>query len=258
MEESLRKARAGKKPWEPPFRRQQLSRTKPVGESPGGPGHFVADASSRRKTGREMEEQGIARRLFPPDPVPEDNKVEQNDPRSPTSLSLLQQSQQSLRQRATPQDHSKDQHDNYSDSAREKLAKHTSVRSTPQGQNLVESLPSPLDGTQMHYSSNTPQSVPSATTKQPPSSVCKNSDHDPSITVKGASKASCKAPKSGLPLWQALLVAMGFIIFVFAFAIIVAHCLAWFIVYRTEARLGEMRSGLLRGGEMKLCLCGRG
>jgi hypothetical protein len=34
-----------------------------------------------------------------------------------------------------------------------------------------------------------------------------------------------------------------------------AHCLAWFIVYKTEARLGEVRKGLLRGGDMRVCLC---
>ncbi|KAH6639429.1 hypothetical protein C7974DRAFT_131125 [Boeremia exigua] len=58
--------------------------------------------------------------------------------------------------------------------------------------------------------------------------------------------------------WHALLVTMGLILFIFAFAILVAHCLAWFLVYKTEARLGDVRSGLLRGGEMKLCLCGKG
>jgi uncharacterized membrane protein len=77
-------------------------------------------------------------------------------------------------------------------------------------------------------------------------------------TPKKESKASGKAPRLGLPLWQVLLVIMGCIIFVFAFAILIAHCLAWFLVYKTEARLGEVRAGLLRGGEMKLCLCGRG
>jgi hypothetical protein len=61
-----------------------------------------------------------------------------------------------------------------------------------------------------------------------------------------------------MALWQILLITMGFIIFVFAFAILVAHCLVWSLVYKTEARLGEVRAGLLRGGEMKLCLCGRG
>jgi hypothetical protein len=42
------------------------------------------------------------------------------------------------------------------------------------------------------------------------------------------------------------------------FAMLIAHCLAWFIVYKTEARLGEARRGLVQGGEMKLCLCARG
>ena len=71
-------------------------------------------------------------------------------------------------------------------------------------------------------------------------------------------RTTSTAPKAGMALWQTLLITMGFIIFVFAFAVLVAHCLAWFLVYKTEARLGEVRAGLLRGGEMKLCLCGRG
>lgn len=79
----------------------------------------------------------------------------------------------------------------------------------------------------------------------------------------GATKSAPQEPsrttdKERMPLWQVLLVAMGFAIFVFAFAVLVAHSLAWFLVYKTEARLGEVRAGLLRGGEMKLCLCGRG
>ena len=49
--------------------------------------------------------------------------------------------------------------------------------------------------------------------------------------------------------------AMGVILFIFAFAILIAHCLAWFIVYKTEARLGELHKGVLRGGDMRVCLC---
>lgn len=45
------------------------------------------------------------------------------------------------------------------------------------------------------------------------------------------------------------------IFFVLAFAMLIAHCLAWFLVSKTEARLGDVRKGLLTGGEMKLCLC---
>lgn len=85
----------------------------------------------------------------------------------------------------------------------------------------------------------------------------KNGSRDGEAYSPEVPRAS-NAPKAGTTLWQILLLTMGIIIFVFAFAILVAHCLAWFLVYKTEARLGEVRSGLLRGGEMKLCLCGRG
>jgi hypothetical protein len=33
--------------------------------------------------------------------------------------------------------------------------------------------------------------------------------------------------------------------------------MAWFIVSKTEARLGEVRKGLLRGGDMRVCLYAR-
>lgn len=60
-----------------------------------------------------------------------------------------------------------------------------------------------------------------------------------------------------LSLVQLVLLSLGSIIFIFAFAILVAHCMAWFVVYKTEARLGEVRKGLLRGGDMRVCLCAR-
>lgn len=50
---------------------------------------------------------------------------------------------------------------------------------------------------------------------------------------------------------------MACIVFLFAFAVLVAHCMAWLVVYKTEARLGEMRKGLLQGGDMRVCLCPR-
>jgi hypothetical protein len=59
-------------------------------------------------------------------------------------------------------------------------------------------------------------------------------------------------------LLQSIVLILLFIIFIFAFAVLVAHCLAWFVVYKTEARLGEARKGLLRGGDMRMCLCARG
>lgn len=56
---------------------------------------------------------------------------------------------------------------------------------------------------------------------------------------------------------QATALVLFFIIFIFVFAILVAHCLAWLVVYKTEVRLGELRKGLLRGGDMRVCLCAR-
>jgi hypothetical protein len=48
---------------------------------------------------------------------------------------------------------------------------------------------------------------------------------------------------------------LAILLFIVAFAVLVAHCLAWFIVYKTEVRLGDLRKGLLRGGDMRVCLC---
>lgn len=48
---------------------------------------------------------------------------------------------------------------------------------------------------------------------------------------------------------------MAVILFLMAFAVLIAHCLAWFLVYKTEARLGEARRGIMMSGDMRLCLC---
>jgi len=40
-----------------------------------------------------------------------------------------------------------------------------------------------------------------------------------------------------------------------AFSVLIAHCLAWFLVYKTESRLGEVRRGIMKSGDMRLCLC---
>lgn len=49
--------------------------------------------------------------------------------------------------------------------------------------------------------------------------------------------------------------ALAILLFILSFAILIAHCLAWFLVYKTEARLGEARRGIVQGGNMRLCLC---
>lgn len=59
-------------------------------------------------------------------------------------------------------------------------------------------------------------------------------------------------------LLQSILIILFLVVFMFAFAVLVAHCLAWFVVYKTESRLGEAKRGLLRGGDMRMCLCARG
>jgi hypothetical protein len=141
------------------------------------------------------------------------------------------------------------------------------THSRPEGQTNIEALPSPLNGAQIHHVCHALRNAPHIATNDPPSVLCKRTDSGPVflqpqsvplVAAKEVPETSNKAHKSGLPVWQIFLITMGFIIFVFPFAILVAHCLAWFIVYKAEARLGEVRSGLLRGGEMKLCLCGRG
>ncbi|KAI8934346.1 hypothetical protein NX059_009082 [Plenodomus lindquistii] len=48
---------------------------------------------------------------------------------------------------------------------------------------------------------------------------------------------------------------MALLLFLLGFAILIAHCLAWFLVYKTEARLGEARRGIMTSGDMRLCLC---
>jgi hypothetical protein len=58
-------------------------------------------------------------------------------------------------------------------------------------------------------------------------------------------------------VWPVLAI-LGGLFLVLLFAVLIAHCLAWFIVYKTEARLGEARRGVVQGGEMRLCLCARG
>jgi uncharacterized integral membrane protein len=67
-----------------------------------------------------------------------------------------------------------------------------------------------------------------------------------------------KGNKSAMSILWLVLAVLLVILLVFAFAILIAHCLAWFIVYKTETRLGEARRGLVQGGEMRLCLCARG
>lgn len=61
-----------------------------------------------------------------------------------------------------------------------------------------------------------------------------------------------------MPLIWNILVILACLSLVCLFVLLVAHSLASFIVYKTEARLGEARRGVIQGGEMRLCLCARG
>ncbi|KAF1849633.1 uncharacterized protein K460DRAFT_399746 [Cucurbitaria berberidis CBS 394.84] len=67
--------------------------------------------------------------------------------------------------------------------------------------------------------------------------------------------AQKKHTLSGMSILWLMTTALAVLLFLFAFAILIAHCLAWFLVYKTEARLGDARRGLLKGGDMRLCLC---
>ncbi|KAH9876032.1 hypothetical protein J1614_003910 [Plenodomus biglobosus] len=60
--------------------------------------------------------------------------------------------------------------------------------------------------------------------------------------------------KGMVVVWGGVAV-MALLLFLTAFAVLIAHCLAWFLVYKTEARLGEARRGIMTSGDMRLCLC---
>ncbi|ORY12207.1 hypothetical protein BCR34DRAFT_600771 [Clohesyomyces aquaticus] len=51
------------------------------------------------------------------------------------------------------------------------------------------------------------------------------------------------------------LIVLSLLISLLVFSALTAHFLASFVVYKTEARLGDMRKGVLRSGEMRMCLC---
>ncbi|KAF2845733.1 hypothetical protein T440DRAFT_256730 [Plenodomus tracheiphilus IPT5] len=71
---------------------------------------------------------------------------------------------------------------------------------------------------------------------------------------RGDTAGAEKKSKGMLLVWVgAAIVAV--LLFLLAFAVLIAHCLAWFLVYKTEARLGEARRGIMMSGDMRLCLC---
>jgi hypothetical protein len=77
-------------------------------------------------------------------------------------------------------------------------------------------------------------------------------------TQHSPQKKEAKGHWGIMPVVWTSLAVLTCILLVLAFALLVAHCLACLVVYKTEARLGEARRGLVNGGEMRLCLCARG
>jgi hypothetical protein len=94
----------------------------------------------------------------------------------------------------------------------------------------------------------TPAPVPDVT-PAPQTSV------HPSTSKPAPAKKKAKAKSSVMSALWICVAIFAILLFILAFAILVAHCLAWFLVYKTEARLGEARRGIMQGGEMRLCLC---
>ncbi|CAN9170820.1 unnamed protein product [Alternaria sp. RS040] len=66
-------------------------------------------------------------------------------------------------------------------------------------------------------------------------------------TAESASSKKKSKRKSGLvsAIWICVVV-FAVLVSIFIFAILIAHCLAWFLVYKTEARLGEARRGIMQ------------
>jgi len=285
--------RADRKPWDPPFRRQPPT-SQPVRSSPGERDHAAKDASPPHTAGRDLAARGISMGVFSTDPISEINLVNEYD--RPWSRPLAPFQPQATLHRRLAQEKQMQAFDNKSQTQRREYQPKQSVaRDVPSHFTEIESLPSPFDGSPPPSAYHEPRNVPLTKTRK--GSCCHHSHWrhvssdasrplSPSNSLAAPNEASNAVPreapkpatvetaeddmkqiekeatraasKHGPIPWRPLLIVMGLIIFIFAFAILVAHCLAWFLVYKTEARLGEVRSGLLRGGEMRLCLCGKG
>ncbi|CAN9278334.1 unnamed protein product [Alternaria alternata] len=176
-----------RKPWDPPFGRRREGRGEKEMEERqmGGNKWFVGSHVPLKKTGRDMEAKGVARRLFPADDEGE-----------------------------YPYDH--EPHDGLLESHREDMPQLTS----------------------------TPPPAPATI-------ECASVD---TAELASAKKKSERKPSVVSPIWICVAI-FAVLICIVIFAILIAHCLAWFLVYKTEARLGEARRGIMQGGEMRLCLC---
>ncbi|KAF1835110.1 hypothetical protein BDW02DRAFT_597628 [Decorospora gaudefroyi] len=174
-----------RKPWDPPFPRRVTLRGKEREERRNTWNGLPP--SPPRKTGREMEAKGVARRLFPLSVDGDGESAEEEH----------QQQQQQEEE----------------------------TIEVPDRQATSSAAPAPAP----------PPPSPTTSTPGPPK------------TKKSKSKIMSM-------VWLCVAV-LAVVVFIFAFAILIAHCLAWFLVYKTEARLGEARRGIVQGGEMRLCLC---
>jgi hypothetical protein len=167
----------GWKPWDLPFPNKEARGMGSVG--------FAVPPTPSKKTGRELEAKGVARRLFPPDDDGE---------------------------------YAYDQE--------------------------------PIDVTVESDRTVTPRTTHTTS--------CFTQDHAHDVVLGPALQKKKGKSKPGVVSTIWICVGMlAFLLFVLAFAILIAHCLAWFLVYKTEARLGEARRGIMQGGEMRLCLCAK-
>ncbi|KAF2027838.1 hypothetical protein EK21DRAFT_114473 [Setomelanomma holmii] len=83
-------------------------------------------------------------------------------------------------------------------------------------------------------------------------------EHSRAALHNDEAHATTKDSKPIMSIVSTVLACLVGMLLALGTAVLTIYCLAWFIVYHTEARLGEARRGLLSGGEMRLCLCGRG
>jgi hypothetical protein len=175
---------AGRKPWDPPFPRRETPRQEQQGMGRGSGSVWVMPPTPPKKSGREMEASGVARRLFPPDLDGDE------------AYSYEYEGQQ---EELEPPDRG----------------------TTPK--------PTPTPAQQV--------SAPQSTSKPAPA---KKKPKAKSIVMSA--------------VWFCVAI-LAVLLSILAFAILIAHCLAEFLIHKTEGRLGEARRSIMQGGEMRLCLC---
>jgi hypothetical protein len=73
----------------------------------------------------------------------------------------------------------------------------------------------------------------------------------PAQQVSAPQSTSKPAPAKKKPKAKSIVMSAVW----FCVAILIAHCLAEFLIHKTEGRLGEARRSIMQGGEMRLCLC---